>query len=193
MVIFATASGTGKNGKGSSHHEVDVDSSQTSCRLEDLQPGTAYSFNIVVKSEDGQESPPSATIDFTTERHEIRFAEMIQRKCNRIGNRNGMDLYGVPLVKSSGTTVERYTFGKADNKQNVRMQHRTILVMGATGSGKTTLINGMINYIFNVIVQLSVLRNVYGTCMPTSRIDGSTSPRSRPHRPTPSSRSMKMS
>ncbi|EFX70696.1 hypothetical protein DAPPUDRAFT_30434, partial [Daphnia pulex] len=29
-------------------------------------------------------------------------------------------------------------------------QHRTILVMGATGSGKTTLINGMINYIFNV-------------------------------------------
>ncbi|EFX70692.1 hypothetical protein DAPPUDRAFT_217123 [Daphnia pulex] len=30
------------------------------------------------------------------------------------------------------------------------MQHRTILVMGATGSGKTTLINGMINYIFNV-------------------------------------------
>jgi GTPase SAR1 family protein len=30
------------------------------------------------------------------------------------------------------------------------MQHKTILVMGATGSGKTTLINGMINHIFNV-------------------------------------------
>jgi energy-coupling factor transporter ATP-binding protein EcfA2 len=31
-----------------------------------------------------------------------------------------------------------------------RFSIERILVMGATGSGKTTLINGMINYIFNV-------------------------------------------
>ena len=89
---------------------------------------------------------------------EVRYAETIVKRCKRISNKNGMEIYGVPLTQTTGSritsTVERFAFGKADGRkggqQNGRMQHRTILVMGATGSGKTTLINGMINYIFNV-------------------------------------------
>ncbi|KAJ3602036.1 hypothetical protein NHX12_029796 [Muraenolepis orangiensis] len=38
-----------------------------------------------------------------------------------------------------------YTFGKRSMRQN-----RTIMLLGATGSGKTTLINGMINYILGI-------------------------------------------
>ncbi|KAJ3594723.1 hypothetical protein NHX12_004030 [Muraenolepis orangiensis] len=38
-----------------------------------------------------------------------------------------------------------YTFGKHSVRQN-----RTIVLLGATGSGKTTLINGMINYILGI-------------------------------------------
>uniref|UniRef100_A0A3Q4HIK9 Septin-type G domain-containing protein n=1 Tax=Neolamprologus brichardi TaxID=32507 RepID=A0A3Q4HIK9_NEOBR len=40
---------------------------------------------------------------------------------------------------------KNFTFGKESNKPN-----RTIMVLGATGAGKSTLINGMINYILGV-------------------------------------------
>ena len=133
------------NGQGPAQ-EVKTDSTQTSCRLEQLRPATCYSVNMVAVSEDGQESAPSETATFTTQSEQVRFAEVVLRRCKKIGSRNGMDLYGVPLVRSSGATAERYTFGKPEG----RMQRRTILVMGATGSGKTTLINGLINFIFNV-------------------------------------------
>ena len=78
----------------------------------------------------------------------VRFAEAIIGLCEKICDRNGLDVYSVPLTKSSeiGTIAERFYFGEADG----RMQRKTILLMGATGSGKTTLINAMINYIFDV-------------------------------------------
>ena len=78
----------------------------------------------------------------------VRFSEAIRDQCTRFGQRNGLDLYSVPLTKSSeiGSIAERYSFGGSESK----MLRKTILVMGATGSGKTTLINSMINYIFDV-------------------------------------------
>jgi energy-coupling factor transporter ATP-binding protein EcfA2 len=97
-------------------------------------------------------------VSLTTLAKEVRFAETIVKRCRRIGNRNGMELFAVPLTKATGlrSTADRFAFGKTDGRksgagqQKGKIQHRTILVMGATGSGKTTLINGMINYIFNV-------------------------------------------
>ncbi len=137
----------------SEYQQMDLSPTETGCRLENLDPETMYFINIVAVSDDGQEtSDPTQTLQLTTQAEEIRFAETIVKRCKKIGNRNGMDLFAVPLIKSSGsrTTADRFTFGRADGHQNGRMQHKTILVMGATGSGKTTLINGMINYIFNV-------------------------------------------
>ena len=120
------------------------------CRLEKLKPETTYLIQVVAVSKDGQQkSEPSKTVTMTTANNKVRFAEMIVKRCKKVNNRNGLDLYAVPLTSGRGATAERFVFGKADDKKG-RMQHRTILVMGATGSGKTTLINGMINYIFDV-------------------------------------------
>ena len=129
----------------SAAHELDV-GMETNCRIEHLEPESAYSVNIVAT--DGHEtSDPSDTIQITTLDDQVRFAETIVKRCKKSGTRNGMDLYAVPLKKSGGSkSAERYVFGQPKGK----LQHRTILVMGATGSGKTTLINGMMNYIFNV-------------------------------------------
>ncbi|KAK9976760.1 hypothetical protein ABG768_021963 [Culter alburnus] len=48
--------------------------------------------------------------------------------------------------KNSDGFCRRSTFGT----ENIKKQNKTIMMIGATGSGKTTLINSMINYILGV-------------------------------------------
>jgi hypothetical protein len=77
-----------------------------------------------------------------------RFAENLVKQSQKIDNRDGIDIFAVPISKSIGSrsTVERFVFGKA----LCAKQHMTVLVVGITGVGQTKLINGIINYIFNV-------------------------------------------
>lgn len=61
-----------------------------------------------------------------------------------------MEIFQLSLTKKHATIsskTERWVFG-TPTKTNVKC--RTILLMGATGSGKTTLINSMVNYILDV-------------------------------------------
>ncbi|XP_029931006.1 uncharacterized protein LOC115375663 [Myripristis murdjan] len=63
------------------------------------------------------------------------------------GQTEALSIYKV-LLKEEQLNIEgcrRFSFGKESQKRN-----RTIMVLGATGAGKTTLINGMINYILDV-------------------------------------------
>ena len=49
--------------------------------------------------------------------------------------------------KSKGKLIEKYTFGP---KPKTQMTYRVLMIFGVTGTGISTLINGMINYIFGV-------------------------------------------
>ncbi|KAK4015793.1 hypothetical protein OUZ56_030764 [Daphnia magna] len=132
-------------------NELEVAVGESGCRLEGLLPETTYNINIVAVSNGGREmSEPSETLHLVTVHQHVRFAETMAKCGIKIGDRNGMNLLAVPLTKSprSNSTVVRFAFGKESGSRTVL--HKTILVMGATGAGKTTLINGMINYIFNV-------------------------------------------
>ncbi|XP_053186856.1 uncharacterized protein LOC128369805 [Scomber japonicus] len=63
------------------------------------------------------------------------------------GITGSLPVYKIPL-KDEQINVpgcKRFSFGKESTKPN-----RTIMVLGATGAGKSTLINGMINYILGV-------------------------------------------
>jgi len=93
----------------------------------------------------------SATGVHQTNKNSKRLAKEILPYCRFIGkNPNKMDLYQLPLSKaapSSSSKTDRWVFG---NPSRTYVESKTILLMGATGSGKTTLINAMINYILGV-------------------------------------------
>ena len=79
---------------------------------------------------------------------DVRFAEKQIKLSNKIGNQKGIDVYDVPLTKSteSNSTYERLVFGEIDT----HAEHRTILVMGSNSSDQAKFINGIINFIFDV-------------------------------------------
>ncbi len=138
-----------RNGQDSSlTEELDVPSEKDSCLLENLLPETTYSISIVAVSVLGEEtSLPSESVLLTTGK-EVGFPETVFKQFKKIRNTyTHLDLHSIPLARATerSSTLDRYVFGEPGWKE-----HKTILVMGASESGKTMLINALINYIFNV-------------------------------------------
>ncbi|XP_057368807.1 uncharacterized protein LOC130689885 [Daphnia carinata] len=83
----------------------------------------------------------------------IRLPIEIKNECSSMKNVNGMAVYKLPLERSltfagASSIIKRFSFGEPDPFGSKGC--KTILLMGATGSGKTTMINAMINYVLDV-------------------------------------------
>ncbi|XP_044225083.1 uncharacterized protein LOC122994453 [Thunnus albacares] len=90
----------------------------------------------------------SSKSDFERSKSDVRLADDVKEKSKLLEPQTEpLPVYKIPLTQEQINVpgCKRFRFGKDSIKEN-----RTIMVLGATGAGKSTLINGMINYILGV-------------------------------------------
>lgn len=78
----------------------------------------------------------------------LRLADAVRQQSTRLEPMTGpLPIYKIPLTEEDINMdgCKQFCFGKESVKHN-----RTIIVLGATGAGKSTLINGFINYLLDV-------------------------------------------
>ncbi|XP_034006854.1 uncharacterized protein LOC117498817 isoform X2 [Trematomus bernacchii] len=112
-----------------------------------LQPETEYAVRVRCDCGAAGRSKKSIPVNVSTIKPECaRLAEFLKSKSKRI-NSESPSVYKLPLTEEDMEVdgCRRYNFGKDKLTRN-----RTIMLLGATGSGKSTLINGLINYIVGV-------------------------------------------
>ncbi|XP_030581504.1 uncharacterized protein LOC115777695 [Archocentrus centrarchus] len=113
--------------------------------LSGLQSETEYAVRVRCDCGAAGRSKESITAKVCTAAF-THLAELLRGKSEKISS-DWHSVYKLPLTEEmmniDGCT--RFHFGKESTRQN-----RTIMLVGATGSGKSTLINAMINYIVGV-------------------------------------------
>ncbi|XP_045906821.1 uncharacterized protein LOC123971847 [Micropterus dolomieu] len=113
-----------------------------------LQPETEYVVRVRCDCGAAGRSKESISVNVcTTKREFARLAEFLKHVSKKI-NSESPSVYKLPLKEEEDMDIDgcrKYDFGKESMRQN-----RTIMLLGATGSGKSTLINGLINYIVGV-------------------------------------------
>ncbi|XP_067386067.1 uncharacterized protein [Emydura macquarii macquarii] len=146
------------------------------CTIEGLMPKKPYRFRVSAVCEDGTVSDPSEeTLISTPKRNESKkqphnslkqgtvtrdeqpptSAAKSQTSAQDFVKHGSLitegspSIYTLPLEKTTLGPNVSYIKNRL-GKENLLVPNKVIMVMGATGSGKTTLINGMINYVLGV-------------------------------------------
>ncbi|XP_070604480.1 uncharacterized protein [Erythrolamprus reginae] len=119
--------------------------------IEGLKPQSEYRIRVSAICDNGALSIPSEELEVSTSLEE----EDVDNVAHRFLQESTLEeekhplVFTLPLEKvpsDASTSYLMYQLGKKD----LKVANQVILMMGVTGCGKTTLINGMINYILGV-------------------------------------------
>ncbi|KAG8148140.1 hypothetical protein E2320_022837 [Naja naja] len=119
--------------------------------IESLKPQTAYRIRVSAVCDNEALGVPSKELEVSTSLEEESADNIVPQflqESSLVEDRQPL-VFALPLEKVSSdapTSCLVYQLGK----ENLEVPNKVILMMGAKECGKTTLINGMINYILGV-------------------------------------------
>nr|XP_024655481.1 uncharacterized protein LOC111501052 [Maylandia zebra] len=137
--------------------------------LSGLQTETEYAVRVRCDCGSAGRSKESITVKVCTTFNHL--AELLRIKSKKIKS-DSPSVYKLPLTEEHMNIdgCRKFNFGEESTRQN-----RTIMLFGATGSGKSTLIDGMINYIVGVEWEDSFRFKFINEDQSTSRVPSQTS------------------
>ncbi|XP_053569215.1 uncharacterized protein LOC128659671 [Bombina bombina] len=113
--------------------------------IEGLKPMTPYIIRVSAACGDDELSAPSHEIKVSTQKEEASMVKYEVLKRSILLTEGKPSVYQL-ATDSCESNYQQYSLGKV----NPYVTNKVILLIGATGTGKTTLINGMANYILGV-------------------------------------------
>ena len=115
-----------------------------------LTPKTTYRFKVCAENDKGK-SPYSVMSDSIETEPSLALKEKVRPQCKKI-QEGPPTVYELPTyltVQSECINKKDVVFFKSPFS-TVTVQQKVLMLVGATGAGKTTLINGIANYIMGV-------------------------------------------
>lgn len=131
---------------------ISVSSEETECKIENLSPGETYNFWVQAVSDIGVVSGESDCCTGKT-KNIPRPADLILSESELIDADKGPPaVYKLPLILTDQDDKEgiyKYRIGELPVSANPKPE-RVLMVLGATGAGKSTMINSFANYVMGV-------------------------------------------
>ncbi|XP_032903629.1 uncharacterized protein LOC116990183 [Amblyraja radiata] len=134
--------------KGGLWEEVKTTDTQCHYCLKGLKPTTVYRVRVSADCGETGSSEASEEVSIKIGNTPITITRK-HRTDTQLISKGNPSIYKLKLQEEVADKVKQLvkcSFGKPTSKYTMK----TIMVLGATGTGKTTLINGMINYILGV-------------------------------------------
>ena len=131
-------------------HTVDTNNKRPQLHIENLLPERGYRFTVQAVN-DLITSIESDPCYFSTEKIK-RLAEIIVQQSRKIKSGNS-EVYALPQTVTHANEKDglyKYAVGTPNVNVAVSKSERVLMLVGGTGAGKSTLINGIANYVMGV-------------------------------------------
>ena len=132
------------------------DSNSLTMKVENLNPKTCYFFKVLVHCNIGSTESTVSDPMITLESPQSRLADDLKSKSQRVRSssvqESGLEIYHLPLVergKIEEEGIRKYCVGDPRCLKS-EIKEKVLMLVGATGAGKSTLINGIANYTLGV-------------------------------------------